>query len=201
MLWTKVVHRGEVHQTTPFTAEDRYPALFDLAARLVSNAERILSFGCSTGEELMSIRRRFPSAAIIGVEINPRSRRLAAQRIAADAGLAVVPPQLVTGLFDLVFALAVLQREPHKIDELNAQNIAAHYPFARFDAAVRDLDRWLRPGGLLCVTNTQYRIEDSSIASNFEPVAASPLMDGPLFASDGERLHAAVANTIFRKRG
>jgi chemotaxis methyl-accepting protein methylase len=61
-LWTKVAHARELHQSTPFTAEDRYPELMRLAGRLRPDAKRILSFGCSTGEELVTLRRYFPSA-------------------------------------------------------------------------------------------------------------------------------------------
>ena len=75
-LWTRILHGSRVHQTSPDTSEDRYPVLFDLASKLAPDAERILSFGCSTGEELQAIRRRFPDAEIVGAEINPRSRKI-----------------------------------------------------------------------------------------------------------------------------
>jgi len=52
VLWTRWAHGRDVHQTTPETAEDRYPELFDLLAELAPTVKRILSFGCSTGEEL-----------------------------------------------------------------------------------------------------------------------------------------------------
>src|SRR5689334_25213789 len=100
-LWTKLVHAGEVHQTTPETAEDRYPELFNLAADLGPEAARVLSFGCSTGEELVSLRRRFRKADIVGVEINPRSRAVAARRVAADARSAVISPKALDGRFDV----------------------------------------------------------------------------------------------------
>lgn len=199
-LWARIVHGGEVHQSTTVTADDRYPELFDLAAVLAPAAERILSFGCSTGEELVAIRRRFPDANIVGAEINRRARRLATRKAAADAAMQVVPPQGITGPFDLVFALAVLQREPRKVDELGLRNIAHHYPFARFDAAIDNLVRTLRPGGYLCVFHSQYRVEDSSAAPDLDPVPAAPAMPGPVFAPGGDMLPAPVAGTMFRKR-
>lgn len=199
VLWTRIVHRDEVHQTTPYTCEERYPALFDLAAMLALDAHRILSFGCSTGEELIALRRRFPNAEIIGAEINPRSRRIAVRRVAKDARTAVVHPRSVQGVFDLVFALAVLQREPHKIVEMAVEDLSPYYPYERFDTAVRELGGALRTGGLLCVMNAQYRVEDSSVARQFEPITSSPLMDKPLFGPDGRLLERAVAHTIFCK--
>jgi SAM-dependent methyltransferase len=198
-LWTRFVHRREVHQTSPDTSEERYPELFDFAARVMPNAARILSFGCSTGEELAALRRRFPVAEIVGVEINPRSRRIAARRMKADQRSTVVAPGGLVGSFDLVFALAVLQREPHKIEETSVEDLTPYYPFARFDAAVRLLAGIVRPGGLLCVANTHYRVEDSSSATILSVLAKSPVTPGPLFGPDGRRMSSAAAGTIFQR--
>jgi hypothetical protein len=200
-LWTQLVHRGEVHQTTPETGEDRYPRLFDLAAKLKPGADRILSFGCSTGAELIAIRRRFPDSEIIGAEINPRSRRIAVRKIAGDERITVVPPSGIAGSFDLVFALAVLQREPHMIEEIGTEDLTARYPFDRFDKTVTKLVDRLEPGGVLCVTSSLYRIEDSSASINLEPVTESPEAPEPFFGRDGRRLKEASARTFFRKRG
>jgi hypothetical protein len=198
ILWTRLLHRHEVHQTTTYTCEDRYPALFDLAATLSPNPERILSFGCSTGEELIALRRRFPNAEIVGAEINPRSRSIARARVSDDPGASVVHPRMVQGTFDVIFALAVLQRQPHKMEEMEVQNLSPHYPFHRFDFAVRNLAAKLSTGGLLCVTNAHYRVEDSSIAPELEPVIVSHRVEGRLFRPDG-RVFEGSAHTIFRR--
>jgi SAM-dependent methyltransferase len=199
-LWTRFAHAGEVHQTSPDTAEERYPELFDLAARLRPDAARILSFGCSTGEELVALRRRFSEAEIVGAEINPRSRRIARRRVQLDRRISLVPPQAIDGTFDAIFALAVLQREPHKIAEMQVEDLSGFYPFSRFDGAITALVRRLRPGGLLCVDNAQYRVEDSSVASQLKPVAGAPLTSGGIFGPDGLGLNAQLATTMFEKR-
>jgi hypothetical protein len=199
-LWTRVVRRDEVHQTTPYTAEERYPELFDLAAKLAPGAERILSFGCSTGEELDALRSRFHHAEIVGAEINPRSRSIAGRRARRDRRIRVVPPSAIDGSFDAIFALAVLQREPQKVEETGLTDISRHYPFTQFDAGVSQLVGRLRKGGLLCVANAQYPVEHSSVRGQLEPIAASSAMDPPLFGADGKKLDGAVAKTMFRKR-
>jgi hypothetical protein len=199
LLWTRAVHADEVHQITPDSWEERYPDLFDGAARLMPHARRILSFGCSTGEELVSLHRRFPEAEIVGVEINARSRRIAARRIARD-GNGAVYSRIPDGTFDMIFALAVLQREPHKIAEMNVEDLSPYYPFDKFDAGVVRLVDRLRPAGLLCVQHSQYRIEDSSSAVELEPVESSPPLQGLLFGRDGRRFEGASGRTIFRKR-
>jgi hypothetical protein len=199
-LWTRLAHGGEIHQTAPYTWLDRYPEIFDLAAQLAPDSERILSFGCSTGEELTSLRCRFANAEIVGAEINPRSRSIALGQVAGDPRIIVIAPQAIAGSFDLVFALSVLQRDPRGITaEMEANHLAARYPFVRFDAGVRALAARVRPGGLLCVTNALYRVEDSSVAEELEPIEGSPTMDRVLLGPDGNRLDAAVATTIFRK--
>ena len=198
-LWTRLVHAGEVHQTTPQTSEERYPELFDLAATLAPDAKRVLSFGCSTGEELISLRRRFSKAEIVGAEINPRSRAIAVRRVSADTRSAVIPPKALDGTFDVIFALSVFQREPHKIAEMELEDLSEFYPFARFDEGIRQLVEMLRPNGLLCVINAQYRVEDSSVSDLLEPVAASPSMDSIMFGPDGRRLDRPIARTIFRR--
>lgn len=198
-LWTRLVHARQVHQTTPETAEDRYPELFDLAASLAPGAERVLSFGCSTGEELAALRRRFPRAEIIGAEINPRSRKIAARRVSADRRSSIVPPTALNRNFDVIFALSVFQREPHKMAEMEIEDLSPYYPFVRFDEGVSDLVRKLRPDGLLCIINAHYRVEDSSVRHLLEAVTASPPMDSILFGPDGRRLERPLASTIFRK--
>lgn len=198
-LWTRLIHRDEVHQTTPFTADDRYPELFDLAAGLAPKAKRILSFGCSTGEELVAIRRRFPAAEIVGAEINPRSRSIATRKVASHEAIKVVSPREIGGSFDLIFALAVLQREPHVVQETGTENLSARYPFDRFDRTVTELVDRLEAGGLLCVTSSLYRIEDSCAAAALEPLRESPEAPPPFFGRDGRRLMCASSRTFFRK--
>lgn len=198
LMWTRLAHGGELHQTSGDTGPDRYPELFDRAAGLKPDARRILSFGCSTGEELEAIRARFPEAEIVGAEINARSRRIAAERIACDRRVSVVPPGEVDGAFDVVFALAVLQVQPHRIERDGIDDLSAIYPFRRFDEAARMLAGLLAPGGLLCVMHAQYRVEDSRAAGLVEPVADAPLLEHPLFGPDGRKLPSATqARSMF----
>ena len=113
----------------------------DLARRLQPEAARILSFGCSTGEELLAIRRRFAAARIVGAEINPRSRRIARRRIERDRRASVVAPDAIAGRFDIVFALAVLQVQPHRVAEAGIADLSPIYPFERFDAQLGEHSR------------------------------------------------------------
>ena len=199
-LWTRLLHNAELHQANPHTEPDRYPELFDQAAKLSPGPKRILSFGCSTGEELISLRQRFPRAEIVGAEINPRSRRIAARRLSSDSAVTVVKPGSVDGSFDIVFALSVLQWRPHTIAEMGVEDLSSYYPFERFDTAVSKLVNSLRPHGLLCVINAHYPVEESSAADLLDAIDDSGEMDEPLFSRDGRILRSPAAKTLFRKR-
>lgn len=199
-LYTRIVHGHSIHQVSGHTQPDRFPMLFDLTARLRPDAARILSFGCSTGEEIEALRRRFPGAAIVGAEINPHSRRLARHRMAGDARVRVVGPNAVEGRFDLIFALAVLQVRPDWVAEAGIVDVSRIYPFERFDNEVARLFVRLAPDGLLCVFNAQYRVEDSSVAMLLEPIADSPPLVLPIFDRDGKRYEpSTVGRSLFRR--
>jgi len=200
VLWSRLTRRNELHQTSTDTWLNRYPELFDLVADLAPADARILSFGCSLGDEILSLRQRLSDAEIVGAEINRRSRAIARRRIAGDPRASVVGPQDLDGTFDIIFALAVFQREPHKISEMEVQNLSRHYPFSRFDRAISDLLRHLRPGGLLCVDASHYRVEDTTDAPHLIPIQQCPAARGELFGPNGQRLHGVSAATLFRKR-
>src|SRR5258708_8966611 len=71
-------------QPDNFTLPDRYPHLFQLAATTIGDGpeKRILSFGCSTGEEVFALRRYFPSATIVGIDINRHNVALCERKLA-----------------------------------------------------------------------------------------------------------------------
>src|SRR5882757_2691425 len=99
-----------------YTAPDRYPWLFGFAAtRLGSRPDlRILSFGCSRGEEVFSLRKYFPAAAIAGIDINPRNIARCLTRVQADNHtnmtfrVAATTQDEPTSSYDAIFCLAVL---------------------------------------------------------------------------------------------
>lgn len=199
-MWTRLRHGAALHQTAITTAPDRYPDLFAaLAERLAADAH-ILSFGCSTGEELLSLRRLMPNARLTGVEINPRAHRIAAERTAADPLIDIVP-NLPAGPFDAVLALAVLQREPHRVADERWTDLSRHYPFVRFDAALIALVDRLTPGGLLAVHHAHYRVEDSSVAGLLTPVPDAPLQVPPLFDRSSRRYDPAPPSASLFVKG
>jgi SAM-dependent methyltransferase len=137
-----------IHQGSSKTGLDRYPEIFSGAAAAFPDARRILSFGCSTGEECVSLKEYFPQAEIIGTDINPLSVWQARQRYASTR-LSFVRARdralSSRGPFDIIFCLTVLRDS--RLDK--ESSIRDSYPFDRFDERVRFLHSLLRPGGVL----------------------------------------------------
>ena len=185
-LWTKNFHRDGVHQVTAYTERNRYPELFDLVAALRPDAGRILSFGCSTGEEIEAIRSRFSEALIFGAEINPRSRQIARARFRNDKNVAIRSSYQGELSFDIAFAMAVLQFRPHLIKSSEITDLSEIYPFSRFANEVENLVAHLAPAGLLCVMHTQYRVEDTKSATALQALSCAPMLPGPLFGSNSQ---------------
>ena len=200
------------YQTYSYTRPDRYPWLFEFAsARLGSRGPlNILSFGCSRGDEVFSLRRYFPNAALKGIDVNPRNiaRCLARMRaekptnmtFATAAGTEGEP----TGSYDAIFCLAVLVNGD--LTTSGAERCDPVFHFERFERQVADFARCLKPGGLLVLHTTNFRFCDTVVARDFDVVLeADPANLAPdaLFDRDnrlmqGERQrYRAVA---FQKR-
>ena len=193
-------------QPFPTTSEDRYPELFDaLAARLAGVAQpRILSFGCSSGEEVRALRMRMPQARIIGIDLN---RLMIARARAADPGHAQDyrcdgAPQ-PGERFDAVLALAVFRH-----GELEAQRpeyCTAILPFARFEHGLALLDTHLVPGGWLALYNQHFRLGDTALAASYSPDPLRVTCHAPLtllYGPDDRRIDGGCEVTaLFRKRG
>jgi hypothetical protein len=163
------LHPG-CHQGPNKTALNRYPEIFAAAAAIAPDARQILSFGCSTGEECITLARYFPKAQIIGTDINPICL-LKAIKHSNDRLHFVYPTDRKLkrlGGFDAVFCMAVL-RTPRR------KHIAEHYPFHRFAERALFLETLVSPGGLLIIHNATYRFSDVPRLGTYEtiPVAAS----------------------------
>lgn len=190
-----------VHQLSPKTALDRYPDLFAGAAAAAPGARRILSFGCSTGEECVSLKTYFPGAEIVGADVNRLSLWRAGRRYggngirftyADDKALAALAP------FDVVFCMTVLRDTA--LDR--ETSIKDRYPFDRFDERVRFLDSLLRPGGLLVFYGNMYRFADTSVAKGYDtlPLAHIPVGKNITFARDGINDGVQYLDALFRKK-
>lgn len=190
-----------VHQLSNKTALDRYPEIFAGAAAALPNARRILSFGCSTGEECASLQAYFPKAEIVGTDIN-RLNLWRARRRHGSSGIDFVhagdEALSSCGPFDAIFCLTVLRDT--RLDK--QPSIREAYPFDRFDERVRFLDSLLRPGGLLVFHGNMYRFRDTSVAKDYEtiPLDHTPVGKNITFSRDGTNDGVQYLDALFRKK-
>jgi hypothetical protein len=90
------------HMTRP----DRFPKIFETAQKFNPNAKRVLSFGCSTGEECQSLRKYFPNAEIVGVDLDYTSIQKA-RKNNKDPNIHFHTDLGATGKYDVVLCLMV----------------------------------------------------------------------------------------------
>ncbi len=192
------------------TLPDRYPWLFDFAEAALADREapRILSFGCSRGDEVFSLRRRLPGATIKGLDIDPAN--IGACRIRAphdgDERITFAVASSVEAepaeAYDAIFCLAVLCHGDLTIS--GARRSGPLMRFADFERAVTGFARCLGPGGYLFLHTTNFRFHDTPTAANFDVVlkaAPEQMAPDPFFDRSGRLLPGERYLPVgFRKR-
>ena len=181
---------GELLQPAGYTSEDRHPALFsELRRQLAECPEpRLLSFGCSTGEEAFSLLFYLPRARIDAIDVNARAIATA-QRCARTDRITFTntgtPPR---ESYDAITCLSVLRHGD--LDMLRPESCATILSFAQIDAVLRQLDDVLKPGGLLAIWGSNFPFDGSSIAAGYEPLEVPGMQpeNGAFYGADDRRL-------------
>lgn len=193
------------------TGLDRYPSVFSfLRDRMPKGAPlRILSYGCSTGEEVFTLRRYFPDAEIVGIDINPYniSVCLKKQKRSRDSRLRFVhagSPLAETGAsYDAILCMSVLRHGGLSVKQ--PEDCSHLIRFTVFERVVSELGRCLKPGGFLAIANSNFRFADTAMAADFEVAfrmepkatrATSPIYDNLNIRLDG----VTYNDLVFRKR-
>jgi len=188
------------------TRPDRYPRVFAFVqSRLGAASETaLLSFGCSTGDEVFSLRRYFPRATIKGIDANKaniavcrrRARRTGDPRVGFARATSVREEPAVS--YDAIFCMAVLRHGSLTADAARCDHLIR---FEDFATAVAEFDRCLKPGGFLAVVSSNFRFSDTATSANYETVlrrrTPAPLVR---FGSDNARLAPSdEEEVVFRK--
>lgn len=186
---------------------NRYPEIFLACSDYFKGKEhiKILSFGCSTGEEVLTIREYFPSAQIIGAEINSNSLAKCKELVVDDQIKFIKSTSKNVknhGPFDAIFCMAVLQRQPHLIASKAITSLKDIYPFEKFEQQIIQFDEILNQNGLAIIHFTQYSLLETSVASNYLPLGNYCQNDytSPVFDKDSNLVeNKKPFNTIFIK--
>ncbi|MFZ2403622.1 MAG: class I SAM-dependent methyltransferase [Methylobacter sp.] len=199
-------------QPYPTTQHNRYPRIFAFVRERLSNVAdlRLLSYGCSTGEEVFTLREYFPVAEIVGIDINPHNIAVCRKRLGRRSGdnhirfeQAGSPEAEQDSSYDAVFCMAVLRHGDLGVG--NAEFCTHLIRFSDFERTVTDLCRCLKPGGYLVIRHSNFRFADIAVASEFDNVlsfeAGTNGNTTPIYGSDNRLLANYVYNdVVFRKR-
>ena len=196
------------------TEYDRYPQIFAQALHLARTAERdegvrVLSFGCSSGDEVFTLAQDYfdqKTDQLIGVDISDvhlataRSNNKFGPRVIFKKSSNDVVREL--GPYDLVFAMSVLCVWP---DTKDMEDISSVFPFSKFEAMLQILDDNLRAGGYLVLYNANFCFADSAIAARYDKIDSADVQ-GSGFVKKFEKSNRAYPedfeyhDVIFRKR-
>jgi len=157
-------------QRETYTCADRYPELFEQCRLHFAScaSPRILSFGCSTGEEVFTLARYLPQAEIAGVDINAWCLKqcIRKNQNAHLTFLHRMSREFAEAKdFDAIFCMAVFQRTEHRTE--NAQPDDTGFTFERFEAEVAMLDRKLKPGGLFYMDEYDFSFEQTEAGARY----------------------------------
>lgn len=208
---TRLWQRSPEGLFQPFsdTRMDRYPRMFAFARDQLGDGpdRRILSFGCSTGEEVFSLRRHFPQATIRGIDINPRNiararahlRRQGNERLSFAVATSAVAEGIAN--HDAIFAMAVFR---HGELGHSPPTCTPLLRFADFEQSLTELVACLKPGGLLFLRHSNFRFQDTKLSAGFDLLLERPRSpETPLYGRDDALLPSppALEGVAWRKHG
>ena len=202
------------YQGSTFTQPDRFPVLFEQAGLRLKTlpAPRVLSFGCSTGEEVFTLARYLPHAHITGVDLNPWALKQG-RRANSSTNLRFLHSlsreyEEADG-FDAIFCMSVFQRTENREGgveprgEPGQERARGHFGFPQFELAIAALDRKLKPGGLLFIDQADFDFADTTCAAGYRPLdfpGNTALRQRPLFGPDGRPKEAlTIVPRVFVK--
>jgi SAM-dependent methyltransferase len=189
-------------QDSGVTCYNRHPDIFAQAKALLPTSPvsvRVLSFGCSSGEEVQTLRNLGASHwQVDGAESNPDL--LAKARAADPKGLYVPDARVLpTNSYDAIFCMSVLCR---------FQSPPTDFPFSTFERVLGCIIDLLRPGGILIIYNAQYDPRETIKGEIFLEALPGKVFGGsgfvPKYTKDMRtEIPASVAKAVpylYRKR-
>lgn len=148
-------HNQGYLQLSHMTKPERFPLIFDSAKELQPSAKRIMSFGCSTGEECEAMSKRFPDAEIVGIDIDQSTIQSARRNNKNPDRIFFHDSLGATGKYDIALALMVFFQ------------MDAPIKYTPWDNCLCEIDSHLNVGGLLMLYTSEFNFMQSSPAENY----------------------------------
>lgn len=200
-----------VFQPFNTTSVDRYPQIFHFVQNeLGADSEvAILSFGCSTGDEVFSLRNYFSRAVIKGIDINPgniadcRKRLNCSPDAAISFAIASSTVSEPANSYDAIFCMAVLRHGG--LDSPDVARCDHLIRFENFAQTIEDFRRCLKVGGLLVIQHSNFRLCDTPAGADFETILSvkppETAKKTPIFGPDNLLMRGVdYPDTVFRKK-
>ena len=189
---TNFVRPRAIHQTWGTTSLNRRPALFQALVAMVPDCAslKVLSFGCSTGEEVLDLLVHYRQGRVFGTDAHRGRLAMAQARIGEAAILfrSSAANMSQHGPFDLIVACSVFIRHP---EDTHTEDLGRIYPFVQFEEGLRMLYGATRPGGHILIHNSNYDVMDTSLKKGLTPVSHPAIFQNaeiPCFDRSGRKL-------------
>jgi hypothetical protein len=172
-LVAKWKNKSTHHQISTYTKSNRYPVVFKECSQYLQNIDspRIISFGCSTGEEVRTLGQYIPNATIYGVDINQWCIK---QCIKQNSSSSHYFYHRLSREFeclqniDAIFCMAVFQKTDDRLP--NKKDNTKLFTFSAFEEDILFLDQKLNTNGLLIIDHSDFSFMDTAVAKNYVPL-------------------------------
>lgn len=188
-----------IHQFKNSTSYNRYPNIFSETKQyfLKNNSKiKILSYGCSTGEECFSLREYFPEAVIVGLDIDVKNLEICKSKN-QDSNIIFLESTTKNiehnGPYDIIFCMSVLCRWPDSKELMDISNL---YSFKKFEKALISLDFNLKLNGVLVLYNCNFLFSDTKIYNKYKALA-SPMITESGFVQKFDKNNFKIENSTF----
>ena len=177
------------------TAFLRERNILDVAALGLGDRQpmRILSFGCSIGDELATLRVLFPQAEIHGCDVDEDALARAQESVGHLAHIFRSEETEIArrGPYDLICAFSSLCIHPF----MSGEDTARKFPFARFGTLIGLFHGSLTDGGMLATRNMNYVLGDTGHAADFMSIRSNAIVRSgfiPILRPDGGLIFHAL---------
>uniref|UniRef100_A0A6C0BPD0 Methyltransferase domain-containing protein n=1 Tax=viral metagenome TaxID=1070528 RepID=A0A6C0BPD0_9ZZZZ len=152
-------------QKRPYSRYMRYPLIFAKLQELCPSPQRILSFGCAQGEEILSLQDVYPNAEVYGYDL--------VKRTPEDAKFRILDSPDDFKHYNIICALSVLY--------------GPSVTWSTYAEIVTKLDQHLKYNGFLVLFNAQYCFNELPCAHKYLKITCpSRERPVPIFRSNGQ---------------